>query len=188
MKIGFAITGIIVVIGLVIFTTAIADRRQLSEERAAIATQWAQVDQVLQRRAEVAAALIEAVKAHAGNEKEAVKHATEARAALLAAVTPQDRIRANVQLDTAISRLLLLAEQYPSLKASANFLHTEDDLAAIENRIAIERRNYNEAVQRYNTDLELFPKNVAAALFGFERNDTYFKTEPGAPAPPRVKF
>lgn len=81
-----------------------------------------------------------------------------------------------------------MVENYPNLKANENFLRLQDELAGTENRIAVERRKYNEAVQRYNTDIELFPNNLAAALFGFQRNDAYFRTEGAAREAPRVEF
>src|SRR5207245_6965036 len=99
-----------------------------------------------------------------------------------------DKIAANQQLDGALGRLLLIVENYPQLKSNENFLRLQDELAGTENRIAVERRKYNETVQKYNTDIELFPNNIAASLFGFQRNDAYFKTEPGARTPPKVAF
>ena len=96
--------------------------------------------------------------------------------------------QANSQLDTALSRLLVIVENYPQLKSNENFLQLQDELAGTENRIAVERRKYNEAVQKYNTDIGLFPKNIAAAMFGFQRNDAYFKTDPGARTAPHVSF
>ena len=82
----------------------------------------------------------------------------------------------------------MVVENYPNLKANEKFLRLQDELAGTENRIAVERRKYNEAVQRYNTDIELFPKNIAASLFGFHRNDAYFKAETSAKEAPKVKF
>jgi LemA protein len=87
-----------------------------------------------------------------------------------------------------LSRLLVVVENYPQLKSNENFLRLQDELAGTENRIAVERRKYNETVQRYNTDIELFPKSIAAGMFGFQRNDAYFKTEPGARTAPKVAF
>jgi LemA protein len=91
-------------------------------------------------------------------------------------------------LDSALSRLLVVVENYPQLKSNENFLRLQDELAGTENRIAQERRKYNEAVQRYNTNIDLFPKNIAAGLFGFSRNDAYFRAEGAAREVPKVKF
>jgi LemA protein len=113
---------------------------------------------------------------------------TQARAAMMGAKTPQERIAANSQLDSALGRLMVVVENYPNIKANENFLHLQDELAGTENRIAIERRKYNEVVQRYNTDIALFPKNVAAGMFGFNREDAYFKADTAAKEAPKVKF
>jgi LemA protein len=128
------------------------------------------------------------VKGFAKQEQAVIKEVTDARAALGGARTPQDKIAANGQLDSALSRLLVVVENYPQLKSNENFLRLQDELAGTENRIAVERRKYNETVQRYNTDIELFPNNIAASMFGFQRNDAYFKTEPGARNAPKVSF
>src|SRR5205085_7218783 len=99
----------------------------------------------------------------------------QARSQLLNAKTPQDAIRANSQLDGFLGRLLAITENYPQLRSNENFLRLQDELAGTENRIAIERRRYNEAVQDYNTYIGLFPNNIFAAWAGFHRNDAYFK-------------
>jgi LemA protein len=112
----------------------------------------------------------------------------QARAALLNARTPGEKIAANQGLDTAIGRLLMVVENYPQLRSNENFLRLQDELAGSENRIAVERRKYNEAVQRYNTTLALFPNNLFAGFLGFQRIDDYFRTEPGARTAPKVKF
>src|SRR2546429_2740273 len=89
---------------------------------------------------------------------------------------------------SALGRLLVVVENYPQLRSNENFLRLQDELAGTENRISVERKKYNEAVQRYNTSIQLFPNNIVANLSGFTRNDAYFKTEPGARTAPKVQF
>jgi len=179
---------VLLVLGLIVGGKLVAVRNELVTQRNAIEAAWAQVDVALQRRADLIPNLVETVKGFAAQERQVIQSVTEARAALLGARTPQERMAANAQLDTALGRLLVIVENYPQLKSNENFLRLQDELAGTENRIAVERRKYNEAVQKYNTTLELFPNNIAAALFGFQRNNDYFRVEPGARAVPQVKF
>ncbi|MBI3679565.1 MAG: LemA family protein [Acidobacteria bacterium] len=177
---------VVAVLGLGLWVMGI--RNELVTGREAIHGAWAQVDVALQRRADMVPNLVETVKGFARQEQKIIDSVTQARAALLGARTPQEKIQANQQLDGALGRLLVMVENYPTLKSNENFLKLQDELAGTENRIAVERRKYNETVQRYNTSIELFPNNIAAALFNFSRNDAYFKTEPGARTAPAVKF
>jgi len=106
----------------------------------------------------------------------------------MGAKTPAEKIAANNQLEGALGRLFVIVENYPQLKSDENFLRLQDELAGTENRIAVERRKYNEAVQKYNTDIELFPKNIAASMFGFQRENAYFSADAAAKEAPKVKF
>lgn len=163
-------------------------RNELVVDRNSIERAWADVDVALQRRADLIPNLVETVKGYAAHEKGAIEAVANARAALVGARNPQEKIQANGQMDNALSRLLVVVENYPQLRANENFLRLQDELAGTENRIAVERRKYNEAVQKYNTQIELFPDNLVASLAGFTRNDAYFKTDPGARTVPAVKF
>jgi LemA protein len=163
-------------------------RNDLVTQREAVNAAWSQVDVVLQRRADLIPNLVETVKGFAKHETEVFKDIADARAALITGRTPQEKIQANQQLDGALARLLVVAENYPQLRSNENFLRLQDEIAGTENRIAVERRKYNETLQRYNTSIELFPNNIVAGMSGFTRNDAYFKTEPGARTAPKVQF
>jgi LemA protein len=188
MKIALVVIGILVLVALLFGGQLIGARNELVQQREAINASWAHVDVALQRRADLIPNLVETVKGFAKQEQAVLNNIANARSALLNARSPEERIQANSRLDSALGRLLVVVENYPQLKSNENFLRLQDELAGTENRIAVERRRYNEAVQRYNTNIDLFPKNIAAGLFGFQRNDAYFKTDPADREAPAVKF
>jgi LemA protein len=157
-------------------------------KREAVNAAWAQVDVVLQRRADLIPNLVETVKGYATQEQIVFGDIAKARAALIGAKTPTDKIAANGQLDSALSRLLVVVENYPQLKSNENFLRLQDELAGTENRIAVERRRYNDVIQDYNTYIATFPNSFIASMSGFARNDAYFKTDEGARTAPKVNF
>ncbi len=161
----------------------------LVDMRENIRGSWAQVDNVIQRRADLIPNLVNTVKGFAAQEQEVIGQVTEARAALGGARSPSERIAANDRLGGALSRLLVIVENYPDLKSSQNFIRLQDELAGTENRIAVERRRYNTAVQGYNANVARFPTNAVAGMTGFEREDAYFETEEAnREAPPTVDF
>jgi LemA protein len=178
----------IVVAALVLGGSLMSSRNALVAEREGIRAAFAQVDNALQRRNDLIPNLVETVKGFAKQEQSVIDSVTKARAAMLSAQTPAEKIQADADLRSAIGRLLVVVENYPQIKSNENFLHLQDELAGTENRIAQERRRYNEAVQKYNTDIELFPKNIAASLFGFPREDAYFRADPAAKEVPKVQF
>ena len=188
MKILAIVLGAIVVLGLIVGVGMKNAYNDLAIEREDINGKWAQVDVALQRRADLIPNLVETVKGFAKQEKEIMEAVANARAGLMNARGPQEKMEANGRLDTALGRLLLVVENYPNLKSNENFLRLQDELAGTENRISVERRKYNESVQKYNTSIALFPKNFVASLFGFTRNEAYFKTEPAARVVPKVAF
>jgi len=188
MKIALIVLGVLVLAVLLIGGQMVGVRNDLTVQKNNIDGAFAQVDVVLQRRADLIPNLVETVKGFASQEKDVIASVANARAALGGARTPPEKIAANSQLDGALSRLLVVVENYPQLKSDATFMRLQDELAGTENRIAVERRKYNEAVQKYNTSIELFPNNIAASLFGFQRNDAYFKTDPASRQSPKVDF
>jgi LemA protein len=188
MKKGIIVLVVIVLLVLWIGGTFISHRNEMVRKRETVNAAWSQVDVVLQRRADLIPNLVETVKGFAAHEEKVFGDIAAARAAMMGAKTPQEKIAANGQLDSALSRLLVVVENYPQLRSNENFLRLQDELAGTENRIAIERRRYNETVQDYNTYISLFPNNIVASLSGFTRNDAYFKTEEGARQAPKVNF
>src|ERR1700682_2605893 len=179
---------VLVVVALMLGSSFISRRNQMAVKREAVNAAWAQVDVVLQRRADLIPNLVETVKGFAAQEQTVFGDIAKARSALLGAHSPAEKIAANGQLDSALGRLLVVVENYPQLRSNENFLRLQDELAGTENRIAVERRRYNEAVQDYNTFIALFPNSLVASLSGFARNDAYFKTEEGARQVPKVAF
>jgi LemA protein len=188
MKTGIVILVILLILALVLGSFYVSRRNQMAIKREAMNAAWSQVDVVLQRRADLIPNLVETVKGYAMQEQAVFGEIARARSALLNASTPAEKIAANGQLDSALGRLLVIVENYPQLKSNENFMRLQDELAGTENRIAIERRNYNQVLQDYNTYISLFPNNIIASLAGFTRNDAYFKTEPGARQAPKVNF
>jgi len=173
MKIGLIIIGVLVLMGLLFGGKLMGTRNELVTQREAIKGAWADVDNNLQRRADLIPNLVETVKGYAKEETTVFTNIANARSALIGARTPAEKIQANSQVDSALSRLLVIAENYPQLKANENFLRLQDELTGTENRIAISRRRYNETVQKYNTSIELFPNNIAAASVMYPREAHY---------------
>jgi LemA protein len=188
MKAGLVILVLLLVVALIFGSMYVTRRNQMAVKREAVNAAWAQVDVVLQRRADLIPNLVETVKGYAVQEQKVFGDIAAARAALVGAKTPADKIAANGALDSALSRLLVIVENYPQLKSNENFQRLQDELAGTENRIAVERRRYNETVQDYNTYISLFPNSLVASIGGFTRNEAYFKTEEGARQAPKVNF
>jgi LemA protein len=188
MKSALVVLVVVLVIALILGSSFVGRRNQMAIKREAVNAAWAQVDVVLQRRADLIPNLVETVKGFAQHEEAVFGEIAKARAAYLSAGTPAEKIAANSQLDASLAKVLVLTENYPQLRSNENFLRLQDELAGTENRIAVERRRYNEAVQDYNTFIALFPNSLVASLGGFTRNDAYFKTEPGARQAPKVNF
>lgn len=188
MKIALAILAVLLVVGLLLGGSFVSHRNEMAVKREAVNAAWSQVDVVLQRRADLIPNLVETVKGFAAQEVTVFGDIAKARSALLSASTPADKIAANQRLDSALGRLLVVVENYPQLKSNENFLRLQDELAGTENRIAVERRRYNETLQDYNTYISLFPNNLIASLSGFARNDAYFKADEGSRQAPKVNF
>ena len=188
MKAAIVILVVLLILAFVIGSAFVSRRNQMAIKREAVNAAWAQVDVVLQRRADLIPNLVQTVKGYAVQEQTVFGDIAAARAAMMGARTPTDKIAANGQLDSALSRLMVIVENYPQLKSNENFMRLQDELAGTENRIAVERKRYNDTVQDYNTYISLFPNSLVASFAGFTRNDAYFKTEEGTRQAPKVNF
>ncbi len=186
MKAGLIALIVVVLAVFLVGGKFVGVRNDLAVKREAINASWAQIDADLQRRADLIPNLVATVKAYAKEETTVVEEISKARAGLLNANTPDEKIAANNRIDSALGRLLVVVENYPNLKANQNFQSLQFQLEGTENRILQARRVYNKSVQDYNTELQLFPNNVVASLSGFQPNNAYFKTDVGSRAAPKV--
>ena len=179
---------VLAAIGLLVFGSYVSARNQMVTKNEQVKQTWSQVDVVMQRRADLIPNLVATVQGFAAHETTVFADIANARAALLGAHTPQGKIAANGQLDGALGRLLAISENYPQLRSNQNFLQLQDELAGTENRIAVERRRYNQAIQDYNTFIGLFPNSIWAGIAGYKRNNDYFAASPAAQQVPKVAF
>jgi LemA protein len=203
-KAALAVLGILVVVAIVIGVAAVGSYNTLVGKRTNVDQQWAQVENQLQRRADLIGNLVGTVKGIAGQEQEVFVKIAEARSRLLSAGTPEEKIAANDQLTKATrdagllpgggggilgtgGRFLSIVEQYPQLKSSENFMKLQDELAGTENRLAFARKDYNEAVSDYNVTRSRFPTVLIAGLMGFQEKP-FFKADEGAREVPKVDF
>lgn len=198
MKKSWIIIGIIVLVGLILLLSIPGMYNRLVKAEETVNNQWANVQGAYQRRADLIPNLVSTVKGYAKHEQETLIKVVEERAS---ATKPTFNIdpakldentlaqfqKSQDELGSAISRLLVSVEQYPDLKANQNFLQLQSQLEGTENRINVERRNFNEAVQAYNTSLRKFPMNMLAGMFGFSKKP-YFQAQAGAETAPKVEF
>lgn len=166
----------------------ISVKNTLVQKNESVKAAWSQVDIVLQRRADLIPNLVETVKGYAKQEQTVFGDIAKARSALLSAGTPEQKIAANGQLDGALGRLLLIVENYPQLKSNENFLRLQDELAGTENRIAVERKRYNDTLRDYNTYVQQFPNSLFAPGMGFKPNNAYFEASEASRVVPKVNF
>ena len=188
MKALVALLAILVLLAGICAGVYIGHRNQMVRLDETVKSNWAQVETDLQRRADLIPNLVETVKGYAAQEQTVFDDVAKARTQYMSAQTPSDKIAASNQLYGLEVRVLSLTENYPQLKSNENFLRLQDELAGTENRIAVSRKRYNDAVQAYNTYIGLFPNDIIAARAGFKRNDAYFQAAPAAQEAPHVQF
>lgn len=196
MKKSWIIGGAVVLLIIILISSTVGKYNSLVSEEEAIEAQWAQVENVYQRRADLIPNLVNTVKAYADFEQKTLTDVIEARSkATSVNIDPQNLDQQSLQkfeqaqgqLNSALSRLMVVVERYPELKANQNFLDLQAQLEGTENRIAVERRKFNEVVRSYNTSIRRFPMNLIAGLYGFDRK-AYFEATEGAEKPPKVEF
>jgi LemA protein len=181
------VAGVVVAIALLLGVVGVGQYNALVRQREGVDAAWAQVENVLQRRADLIPNLVETVRGYAGHEREIFTEVANARSRLLGARSPAEAAEASGQMESALGRLLVIAEAYPQLRASEQFTRLQDELAGTENRIAVERRRYNEEVRSFNSSVQTFPKNLFAGAFGFGVRE-YFEVAPEAREVPQVDF
>lgn len=182
------VVAILAVIAFIVFGQYVSARNNMVAKNEAVKSAWSQVDVVLQRRADLIPNLVETVKGYAQQEQTVFGDIAKARSTLLSAAPPQQKIAANNQLDGALGRLLAISENYPQLKSNENFMRLQDELAGSENRIAVERKRYNDTLQDYNTYVQQFPNNIYAGWAGYKKNDAYFAASEQSRQVPKVNF
>jgi len=196
MKKSFIIIGVIVLVVIILYSWGSGMYNGMVTKQEAVSSQWAQVENVYQRRSDLIPNLVETVKGYANFEKSTLTDVITARSkATSVTIDPTKLNEANIQqfqqaqngLSSALSRLMVVVEKYPDLKANQNFLQLQAQLEGTENRIAVERRNFNTIAQEYNTMIRQFPRNIFAGMFGFEKK-AYFKADAGAEKAPKVNF
>ncbi len=186
--IGIGLVVVLFVILLMIFGSYVSAKNTMVAKQETVKAEWSQVDVVLERRADLIPNLVETVKGYAKHEETVFGDIANARAGLLNAQDPGAKIQANNRLDGALGRLLAISENYPDLKSNQNFLQLQDQLEGTENRIAVERRRYNQTIQDYNTYIRQFPNSVWAGIAGFQPNSQYFEASAASRIAPAVKF
>jgi LemA protein len=174
------------VLAAALLTSGCSYNTFVSQEEA-IKTQWAQVENQLQRRNDLIPNLVETTKGVAQQERDVFGQIAESRAKLSGAQTPEQRMQAANEQSAALARLLVIVENYPQLRSNETFNRLMDELAGTENRLAVERMRYNERVQEYNTSRRQFPSNITAGIFGFNEYPV-FNAPPEAERVPRVDF
>ncbi|MDG5816371.1 LemA family protein [Chitinispirillales bacterium ANBcel5] len=182
--IGAAVAALMIFV-MILGGSAIGWRNRLVELEESVRRSWANVENQMQRRMDLVPNLVETVRGYADHESDVLTRVTEARASVAGAGSPQEMIDANQELTSALSRLMVVVENYPDLKANQNFIALQDELAGTENRLAVERRRYNEAVGKFNGTRRKIPYSFFAANFP---QAAYFEAAPEASEVPEVSF
>jgi LemA protein len=184
------VVGLVVVVFVLLLVggSYVSSKNQMVGKDQDVKASWSDIDTTLQRRADLIPNLVETVKGYAKHEETIFTDIANARAGLLNAHSPEEKIQANGRLDGALGRLLAISEAYPDLKANQNFLSLQDQLEGTENRIQVARRRYNEKLRDYNTFIQQFPNSLWAGIAGYHPNNAYFQASEGSRTAPAVQF
>ncbi len=182
------VVGLIIVLALFAGGSYIGSKNQMVAKDQAVKASFSEIDVNLQRRADLIPNLVNTVKGYANVEESVLSSIANARAGLMTAKTPDEKLAANDRLNTAILPLLRMQESYPQLKSNDQFMRLQDELAGTENRIAVARRRYNGSIQDYNTYIQQFPNSLWAGFAGFQPKSEYYTADPGSKIVPKVDF
>jgi LemA protein len=188
MKAALAVIAVLLILALIFGSMYAGRHNEMVRLNEDVKSKWAQVDVVLQRRADLIPNLVATVQGFAAHEQTVFDDIAKARTQYMNAQTPADKIAASNQIAPLELKILALSENYPQLKSNENFLRLQDELAGTENRIAVERKRYNDSIQAYNTYIGLFPNNIFAGWAGFKRNNDYFNAPEASREAPKVQF
>ena len=179
--------GVLVFAGLMFVGWVFSGYNSLVSVNEEVGSKWSQVENNMQRRNDLIPNLVNTVKGYTKHEEKVFAEIADARSKLMGAKTVDEKAKADGELSNALSRLLVVTENYPDLKANAQYTQLMDELAGTENRIAVSRRDYNEIVKKYNTQVKQLPVSIIAGAMGFSEKD-YFKAEEKAKDAPKVEF
>ena len=188
LGIALAVVVVLLLVVAMVFGSYVSAKNQMVGKDQAVKAAWSEVDVQLERRADLVPNLVSTVKGFTKEESTVFGDIANARAGLLNAQGPEAKIAANGTLDSAFGRLLALTENYPQLRSSDQFMRLQDELSGTENRIAVARKRYNDAIQDYNTFVLQFPNSIWANIAGFHYRDEYFKGNPENNVAPKVDF
>jgi len=188
LGITLAVVAVLLLVVFMVFGSYVSAKNQMVSLDQVVKTNWSDVDVQLERRADLIPNLVATVKGFTKEESSVFTEIAQARDGLMNAQTPADKIAANGQLDNALAKVLVLTENYPTLRSSDQFMRLQDELSGTENRIAVARNRYNQALQDYNTFIQQFPNSIWARYAGFQVNNARFQASPAAQTPPSVQF
>jgi LemA protein len=182
------VVGLLIVVLLFAGGSYVSSKNQMVEKNQAVQAAFSNIDVDLQRRADLIPNLVATVKGYANVEESILTAIANARAGLMTAKTPDEKLAANDRLNVALLPLMRMQENYPQLKSNDQFMRLQDDLAGTENRIAVSRRRYNDAIRDYNVFIQQFPNSIWANFAGFQPKTEYYTADPGAKTTPKVDF